>query len=150
MKLDIVVIYLLFWWTIQPFIIKSLNNNYFDGDKENFLVINLLFRYLLVLIFALLTNNFYENTFNFSKMYEMIKENYKILILFNIFSALSLFSYYYLIKNYDSSIFSLIISPLIVITTALFDYYYNGTEYNNIKILGILTISIGVFITLNC
>tara|TARA_Y100000813_G_scaffold186783_1_gene159646 strand:- start:554 stop:1006 length:453 start_codon:yes stop_codon:yes gene_type:complete len=150
MKLDIVVIYLLFWWTIQPFIIKSLNNNYFESDKENFLVINLLFRNLLVLIFALLTNNFYENTFNFSKMYEMIKENYKILILFNIFSALSLFSYYYLIKNYDSSIFSLIISPLIVITTALFDYYYNETEYNNIKILGILTISIGVFITLNC
>ena len=150
MKLDIVIIYLLFWWTIQPFIIKSISKNYFDDDKDNFLVLNLLFRNLMVLCFALITNNFYENTFNFSKMYEMIQKNYKILVFFNIFSALSLFSYYYVIKNFNSSIFSLIISPLIVITTALFDYYYNETEYNNIKILGILTISFGVYITLNC
>ena len=31
-----------------------------------------------------------------------------------------------------------------------YELWFNETEYNNIKILGILTISFGVYITLNC
>lgn len=68
-------------------------------------------------------------------------------VLVAIIGLISIISNYYLLSKYDASLVAGLVEPSLILVTFLFGYLFFNETFNKIRLLGIVFISIGLYIT---
>ena len=68
-------------------------------------------------------------------------------ILVAIIGLVSIISNYYLLTKYDASLVAGLVEPALILVTFLFGYLFFNETFNKTRLLGILIISTGLFVT---
>ena len=104
-----------------------------------------LMRYIFSGIFCIAVILYLGNS---EKLLEYTKDTkqMKYIVIMSISSILSVIGYYNLLKYYDASYVIAISTPLFILVAMLIDTFYFNKECSYMRVLGILVVSLGLYI----
>lgn len=135
-------------WTLQPYTLGSLAKNLKNIDeKNNLLFLNMVFQSIVITLVLL---GIYANSYvKLDKIKEIFLENPVRISLYNLFSLLQIIFFYIIITLHNPNVISLIVSPLVVISTFIIGTMFFGDDFTIVRTIGAILISGGLYLITN-